>query len=335
MRIAVFESAIGNRQFRRAFTLTEILIVIGLIVLMIALAVPTLSFLTGSRSVEGAQNNVSAMLGRARAEAIGLQEVRGVFFFIEKSTGRVAMALVREVEPPTAATFNPPTFVSPTEPRPEVWLDLVPESEFVTLPSGVGLQTVDDALTNAAGVRLEDGYIGYNQRNVGNNRNPAEPASDTHTRYGGVILFDGSGQLVSRRYAFKTFTIAPGSGRQPTRMGDLLYRPSGDPTPLDHTATINDVVPLSWLPPGIGTSEYYGKSHVGVVLYERERLSGGVPLNPNSPQPREYDWQIHQGDNYAQGASAGWDESHEETWLDENGLALLVNRYNGTLVRAQ
>ena len=51
---------------RRGFSLTEILIVIGLIVLMLALAVPTFNFLTGNRSVEGAQNTIAALIGRAR-----------------------------------------------------------------------------------------------------------------------------------------------------------------------------------------------------------------------------------------------------------------------------
>ena len=56
------------------FTLTELLVVIGLIVLILAIAVPSFSFITGSASLDGAQNQIAAMLGRARSEAIGLQE---------------------------------------------------------------------------------------------------------------------------------------------------------------------------------------------------------------------------------------------------------------------
>ena len=331
-RISNRQSAIGNRQSRRGFTLTEILIVIGLIVLMIALAVPTLSFLTGSRSVEGAQNNVSAMLGRARAEAIGLQEVRGVFFFLEKSTGRVAMALVREVQPPTT-TFTPHSLIA--SPPPEVWLDLVPESEFVTLPSGVGLQVIDECIVNAADPtqRLEDGYIGFNVRNAGNGTQDVP----THTAYGGVILFDGSGQLVSRRHAFKTF-IQTTSGREATRMGDLLYRPTGDPAPLaNHATSVDDVVVMAWNATGSGRpGNFYPKSHIGIVLFE------AGPARTNFPPPSNgdpiYTGEFERDPRFEPGGPSTFANSGEkpqEEWLDNNGLALLVNRYNGTLVRAQ
>src|SRR5215218_4268137 len=76
-----------------AFTLTEILIVIALIVLVIALAVPAFSFITGSRSVDAGENLVSAMLSRARAEAVRNHQVAGVAFFRDPNSDRSAMAL--------------------------------------------------------------------------------------------------------------------------------------------------------------------------------------------------------------------------------------------------
>src|SRR5215218_9403548 len=71
-----------------AFTLTEILIVIALIVLVIALAVPAFSFITGSRSVDAGENLVSAMLSRARAEAMSRNAVCGVAVFLDLRTDR-------------------------------------------------------------------------------------------------------------------------------------------------------------------------------------------------------------------------------------------------------
>ena len=326
---------------RRGFSLTEILIVIGLIVLMLALAVPTFNFLTGNRSVEGAQNTIAALIGRARVEAIGLQETRGVFFFIDRATGRCAAALVRGVEAPVISpapggTFLRAGLVAANEPLPEVWLDLVPDSEFVTLPPGVMLQTIDDAMVSG-GARVEDGYIGYNRRNEGNANNASPPTSDTHTMYGGVILFDGGGQLVARRYGFKTFFVDATNTRQPTRMGDLLYRPKGDPSPLNNhyqNAQINDAVPLGHSPASVGVGAYYGKSQLGIVLFDRERWMIGSPAVSGQVYDKELDWQIQPLTATSYGAAPST-EHLEEQWIDENGLPLLVNRYNGTLVRAQ
>src|SRR5436305_737622 len=73
-------------RFRSAFTLTEILIVLGIIVLMLAIAVPALNIIRGNRSVDSAVNQVSALLGRARSEAIGLQITTGVMFFRDPRT---------------------------------------------------------------------------------------------------------------------------------------------------------------------------------------------------------------------------------------------------------
>src|SRR5262245_47771689 len=75
-----FRSAL--RVHRSAFSLTEILIVIALIVLLLALALPAFNFITGGRSIDGAMNGMSAFLARARTEAVGVQEMRGVMFYI-------------------------------------------------------------------------------------------------------------------------------------------------------------------------------------------------------------------------------------------------------------
>src|SRR5205085_2377658 len=107
-----------------AFTLTELLIVIGLIVLMLALALPAFNAITGGRSIDGAQNQLSAFLGRARAEAIGLQEVRGVMFFIDPASQRVTAAIVRATEPKSPETD---AGLGANVPKVDVWLDLAPD----------------------------------------------------------------------------------------------------------------------------------------------------------------------------------------------------------------
>ena len=295
---------------RAGFSLTELLIVIGLIVLMIALAVPTFNFISGNRSVEGAQNTVAAMLGRARAEAIGLQETRGVFFFIEKRTGRTAMSIVRETQRPlsTAGVI----------PQVDVFLDLTDDTEFVTLPVGVGAQFIDDS--RFAGTPptqpLDDRYIGFNVKNQGGSQ------PDTRTAYGGVILFDSQGRLAARTYAFKTVTGPPNAS---TRMGNLLYAPNGDANPLtNHYQSVPDVVLHVY--PGVEPP----RSQFGVLLFDREGFQTGSP--PVNNRPADADVQFDQS---AGAYTTGSPEFIEERWLDENAVPLLVNRYSGTLVRAQ
>src|SRR2546423_14080943 len=115
----------ASPRSRNAFTLTEILIVLGIIVLMLAIAVPALNIIRGNRSVDSAVNQVSALLGRARSEAIGLQITTGVMFFRDPRTDQYAAALVRET--PTQPRDGPPP---PTNPlvNVEVFLDLTSEA---------------------------------------------------------------------------------------------------------------------------------------------------------------------------------------------------------------
>src|SRR5437763_1445472 len=82
----------GHRQ-RSAFTLTELLVVMGIIVLLALAAVPAIRFIMGSRSIESAQNLVAAMVSRARTQAIADKEPRGVFFFLNPANDRSTMGI--------------------------------------------------------------------------------------------------------------------------------------------------------------------------------------------------------------------------------------------------
>src|SRR5947209_4921771 len=48
--------------FAQGFTLTELLVVIGIIVLIATLAIPAFSVITGNRSVDSAQNQLQAVI---------------------------------------------------------------------------------------------------------------------------------------------------------------------------------------------------------------------------------------------------------------------------------
>ncbi|MCH8853648.1 MAG: hypothetical protein IID41_13495 [Planctomycetes bacterium] len=83
MRVPNHESRITNHA--RALTLTEILVVIGIIVLVLALAVPALSVWEG-RKVQDAINLTSNLLKRAQSTAMSEHRVVGLFFYVEPET---------------------------------------------------------------------------------------------------------------------------------------------------------------------------------------------------------------------------------------------------------
>jgi type II secretory pathway pseudopilin PulG len=324
--------------FRPAFTLTELLIVIGLIVLLLAMAIPAFSFITGSRSIDGAVNQISAFLGRARAEAIGLQEVRGVFFFIDPATDRVTMALVKQAIGPSGKSTDYIHDVAPAGgdgvDDVDVYLDLA-DAEFLPLPPGISAQFIDDANVNNAGIRQDDGYLGFNiTAKTGQSSNTtiavAHPSS---ARYGGVILFDGNGRLISRSFAFRTrqpnpssnppaFTL-PNDGNA-TAIGRLLYRG----TNLDlngNIHTVADFIPWQTTPATTWSNNTPLRSQFGLVLFDRETFAnaGGNETDPEL---------LTSNTPYTANNNA---ERTEETWLDQNASPVLVNRYNGTVIRGE
>jgi prepilin-type N-terminal cleavage/methylation domain-containing protein len=269
------------------FSLIELLIVMGIIVLVLAVATPAFQLLSNGRSVEAAQNQIAAMLGRARGEAIGMQKVFGLFFYIDPSTERINVAEITEAEAPITGS-----------PAATLYLDLVGGSETTQLPPGVSVQLLDNA-TIVSGSRADDGYIAFNV------------ASGTRLKYGGVILFDSNGRLISSTYGFRT---ADNSGAA-TQIGALFYDSATPPTFLD--------------PCGAGNPPL--RSQFGLVLFEREAfmnqgftLSDPQVTNPGSVSAA-----------YIAASPVGISEKMEEDWLDRNATALLINRYNGTIVRAE
>jgi prepilin-type N-terminal cleavage/methylation domain-containing protein len=292
----------GSTRRRRAgrprgFTLTEILIVIGLIVLVIALAVPAFNAMTGGRSIDAATNQLSAMFGRARMEAIGLQEPRGLLFYRDPASQRIAARLVRVAGSSVAGIQG---------------LDLVEDREPMFLPVGIGLQMVDDAVvtgTGPAAVSADDRYVGYN-KSIGRFSFKTKPAQ---LYVGGVILFDQAGRQSSKLYGFRAGEIpVAGSPGKPvlTAMGQFL---------LGETAQVpasgSDAVMKDTSNPGSHRSNF------GFVLYDDEtfKARGFTDEDP----------QVSGGGRITQ------PEKDEEKWLDENALPVLVNRYNGTLIRGE
>jgi len=248
---------------RRGFTLTEMLVVITVIVLIIAMAIPLFRVMSSDRSLESAQNIVSAMLQRARSRAIGLQAARGVFFFEDQATKKTAMIMVRIDDVSGAFGANV--------------IELDEEAdEYQTLPIGVGAAFV-----------------------LGNDPNKGTSISGpTQSVYRpcGLVVFDGLGRIMTVP-SFTTYTNDTIRYPKGTRLKDRYESYIGaDLMAILGTATTGQQV-----------------SQSVIILYDKVTFAG---------QP-------------AGGSPVFSFTAQQNTWLDNNGLALSVNRYNGTIIRSE
>jgi prepilin-type N-terminal cleavage/methylation domain-containing protein len=293
----VLQLRAGRARARRGFTLTELLVVIGIIVLMLALAVPLFNVFSGSRSVEGGQNMVSAMLQRARARALAMQERRGIFFFEDQVTRKTGMLLVKldEPVPPPAPPAPPPAGYLPNT----YVLELDEQDEEIQfLPQGVGAAFV----------------LGANPTSA-----TAANANATGTTYRpyGLVVFDGVGRIAT----VGNFTT---EANDASRYPDDKSGTSGNPKPAGPTN-------LKWnygkniYPAGAdAANQHIGKavagsvpqeySHAGLILFDKQ-VYAEVQPDPSG------DWRKL--------------STQQSQWLDQNGTALVVNRYNGTIIAGE
>lgn len=291
----------------RAFTLVEMLVVISIIAVTSLIAVPLFRTLTGSRSTEAAHNQLAGLLGRARADAIGLQEIRGVAFFLDPETQRVQAIIVRQAQYPT----NPPARAA------DLYLDYAPDREPLLLPEGVGVQMIDDSVLDNAGVRQNDAYIGFNSTVGGFN---GMPLSKQFT-FGGVILFDGYGRVISKRYGFKFFLEDGIGGKSLSGLAKawgMVMSPS----------YAGDVVP--------GDDTTYPRSQFGFVAFNSEEYGATITGTGNVKDMYEDPQITTTVEPYTTTqAKTGMSELAEEAWLDANSIPQLVNRNNGTLLKGE
>lgn len=360
-----FNTTSFDRRMRRAFTLTEILVVIGIIVLMAALAVPAFNVMSGSKSIQGATNIVATMVSRARAEAMARGEVVGLAVYFDATQQKTALALVGFAQPWTSgtgyvagdyvytdengvrrywlcnvghtagsgATADQQPIYSPknvynwvsvdTSGSPQFvlnypydqYVSILPETDVTFLPVGVGAQVLNSARIS--------GQTGSNA------------LADRYLQ-SSVIFFDTDGRLLPGKQWGIMYD--PLNSQRSSRLGSLIQYgnrpgaqlPAPGPTKTSSTNTYN----LDPLDSGTNRTAIT-TSGLGVILYDRtvwDAILSGV-ANPLL----QYD---SQGVGVAYGTPSGsspppQNEADKEAWLDQNGTLLLLNRYTGSLIKAE
>lgn len=189
---------------RKALTLMEIMVVIGIIVLVMALAVPALS-VWESRKVQEAINLTSNLLKRAQAKAVSEHSPLGLFFYIEPETGS---QYIWPIEP---AVQNDPA--DPASPRLTADRFILREVEPFKLPKPmrvVPASVLDDSLPvhllwtpeQLADDNLRDPPDdSVFPQTPNNNVITGEDGTQYHRNFF-VILFDRRGRLTTSRRAF-------------------------------------------------------------------------------------------------------------------------------------
>ena len=250
------------------FTLIEMLIVIGVIILALAMAVPAIRALTGAKSEQAAQNVVSAYLASARADAVGIQDIEGVLFYLDPGTNRVT--LVEVAQSPFQTNDVPGV----------IYLDLEggvhngKSRDPLLLPPGVRLMTIKDY-----GVK-NDPFM--NSRYLGFNYFP--PAASPNAQLGGVILFNGNGRLYTGSYGFRFVTT----------------NTTGQPTSSALSAIVfgNTTPSANWPPK---TSNLSLSSQIAFTLFDRETFlnqgfldnndgGGSISSDVNASQANQDNW---------------------------------------------
>jgi prepilin-type N-terminal cleavage/methylation domain-containing protein len=342
--VAILNPRSSILSSKQAFTLTELLIVIALIVLLLAMAVPAFNFISGGRSIDAAQNVVSAMLGRARARAIETERYAGVAFYLDPVTGKSTMTIVVQRDGDATVGGEDPylNYKGWKESTSQATVQYKKGQEVIAIvadgdpnspsavPNGSTIPPDENRMITKKFVCLQDHdavastrppnatYWGTAQQKFLDFDIDAE--SETIPVGVGVQLVnDTKGVAGADRYVRTGVVLFDGRGRFDSipyairangAWGKRLF-PSGG------GVDIGDPTPTLYSQLGIALYDLSAFKDAGWTENDTALTNGTIPAYGNAATATET-------------AVGG-----EEEWLDKNGLLLSINRYNGTLVRGE
>jgi prepilin-type N-terminal cleavage/methylation domain-containing protein len=335
---------------RRGFTLIELMVAIGIIVIIMALAVPAYRFIVGNRSQDAAVNLIEAMLGRARGHAIGTQRHAGVVFFVNPVDQRVTMSVVVERMPDADADedlyLNYKARSDKLGPRDNPEADALYARGQEVIGTVVALD--EDPVTRVQTRRNVVRRFHYLPQNPNNGALPNPVPPDANVTWGSLgvglcmdFVMDGELQALPNGVGCQLIND-PKNVNVPDRYvqtGCIIFDPQGQLTSIDLAiARYGALGKLLLLEADIPAANVTFKSQLGVVLFDPDafRSKGGGTFSDSVVAVKGYDSMGDKGWEPVGGqASYGPSEQKEEAWLDQNGLQLLVSRYSGTLLRGE
>lgn len=349
---------------RRAFTLIEMITVLGIITIVLAISIPVWKALLGGTNLSSAQNEISATIANARADAIYNRQTIGVFFFIDPKTQQTGMAEVQvqslyQPHPGSGGVGNTSLFVpgtwgaggnftaysAPIPPGGINSLELV-NSPDPSSPGNSIFYRPPTLLPKGVGIALNNSTFTYNSLKVGSqyagpawgNPNGMGPI-DRYVRYG-CIMFNPDGTLASINFGIPYYewfsaTSWASTGSNPTanqesQLCKTIQMPPGyDTASLYNTAGSSPTtIPLN--------------SSVGLVIFDHDAYIN-QHANPTAVITTADGAQFNDFDiNYSMAAGNPAipnvnpaDKFLEEQWIDQNGTASMVSPFNGSLIKAK
>jgi prepilin-type N-terminal cleavage/methylation domain-containing protein len=293
---------------QRGYTLTEILVVIGIMVLVLGMATVAFSVLTGSRSAEAAENQLSATLGRARNLALASSTPTGVLVAYDPAEDRSTAILVQR---PAIGT----------------WILVNASGNPVQYTAGQYVAHNGQAWVclqaHASSASTEPGTSPANWRSILNpleqlahwdvKPNPADPSNPFRS-----LVTDADALPLSRGLSVQALNPSPSAGGDEYLATGLVLFDGEGRLDVGGSHTISSVLTAGQR---LGlASDLPMVPTIGLVIVAKDRVvSAG-------------DWMYRT--QLPTAAPAAWvDEQTEEAAIKEAGYSLIVNRYNGTFLR--